>query len=454
MRRKVYVVQPTYRSMDGKLLKGLPLFNFSYNLPILNAVIPSDWEKEFCLEYCDELDLASDASVVILTSTGYEIAHAVEIAEHFRARGSTVIFGAHMDGMSDRVMRQSCDSAFLGYPNHEQMATILEDAIGGRIKPEYDCGMNIDYPFDYSVLKGKKMWFIPMMASLGCKNSCSYCCSTSLTSAGYYRLRHVSHVMADLRAAAEFRRPLGFLDANLYNNRNYLIMLLEQMIEAKLKLRWGCHSTIDIADDREALSLLKKAGCRILFIGLETLDSQNMLQLTKPYDPGQYLKQVKAIREHGIMVGAHFMMGLDNDDPSSFEKLNQFYKESRVEVPYTHMFVPIPGTPLYKTIRSAGRLHNESYDNYSKDNAAAFSVPCSVAYFRPAKMTEEELEQNYLELNGRVLTLPKIFRRSLKKDFIESGLVLAMNLEARKKYKAMRTAKLQKVKGNAVLSSE
>ncbi|MDP4220712.1 MAG: radical SAM protein [Bacteroidota bacterium] len=222
------------------------------------------------------------------------------------------------------------------------------------------------------------------------------------------------------------------------------------MIEEKLNLRWGCNFTIDIADDEEVLSQLTRAGCRVMFIGLESLDSKNMLQLNKPYDPARYLNQIRKIRKHGIMVGTYFIMGLDNDDTFSFDDVYKFYQESRVEVPYTHMFVPIPGTPLYNTIRSAGRLHTEAYDNYSTDNAAAFSVPCSVAYFQPAKMTEEELEQNYLNLNARVLTLPKILRRSLKKHFIDTSLVLGMNLEARKKYKAMQAAKLQKLNDKAL----
>ncbi|HVO73838.1 MAG TPA: hypothetical protein VMT35_07430, partial [Ignavibacteriaceae bacterium] len=112
MKKKIFILQPTYRLMDGKLIKELPLFNYSYNLPIISATIPEDWQKETCLEYTEEIDFDTEASVIIITSPGYDVARSVEISELFKQKGKVVIFGAHMDKFSDKVLRNVCDAVF------------------------------------------------------------------------------------------------------------------------------------------------------------------------------------------------------------------------------------------------------------------------------------------------------------------------------------------------------
>lgn len=435
MKKKVYVIQPTYRFMDGTLLKKFPLFNYSYNLPILSASIPPDWEKDFCLEYSDEIDFRSDATVIIITSTGYDIEHGVEIALEFRRHGKTVVFGAHMDDLSDHLMREVSDSVFYGYPTQEMMSGLLSDALSGSLKEEYKFGTNIDFPFDYSVLKQKKMWFIPTLASLGCRYTCSYCCYTP-TCGGRYWLRHIKNVIADLKSARAFHRPVTFLDANIYNNRRYLIQLCQRIIDERLRIRWGAQCTIDIGDDPEVLNLMRKAGCHMLFFGLETLDQRNMAQLNKFFDTSKYVQQVKQVHKCGIRVGAFFMLGLDHDTIETFSQVYNFFQQTRVEVPYVHILFPVPGTPLELDLRNQGRLQLEYFDNYL-EKKPHFSVPCSFAYYTPRNFTPRDLEFEYLHLFQRLTSFSQIIRRSLVPNIIDAVFILMMNLEARRKCLSM-----------------
>jgi hypothetical protein len=45
MKKKIYLIQPTYRDQNGTLLKGKKLYVISLALPALSATIPDDWEK-------------------------------------------------------------------------------------------------------------------------------------------------------------------------------------------------------------------------------------------------------------------------------------------------------------------------------------------------------------------------------------------------------------------------
>ena len=190
--------------MDGTLVKKFPLFNYSYNLPILSGSIPLEWQKQTCLEYIEDVDYSSDSSIIIISSMGYDISRAIEISKEFKKRGKTVIFGGHMDDLSDTLLKGICDSVFYGYPNPANMKELIFDFENGGIKNEYHFDNNINFPFDYSVLNSRKMSFIPMISSLGCRHKCSYCCYPPIYD-GHYHLRKLEYVIDDLKEAAKFK---------------------------------------------------------------------------------------------------------------------------------------------------------------------------------------------------------------------------------------------------------
>ena len=444
MKKKIYIIQPTYRLMDGTLIKELPLFNYSYNLPIISATVPAEWEKDTCLEYIEDINYDSDAHVVIITSPGYDLSHSVEIAENFKLKNKVVIFGAHMDEFSDKILRNICDAVFYGYPNPDKMREMLNDVESDQLKSEYHFGNNLNFAFDYSVLKKMNMPFIPMIASLGCRYKCAYCCYPPIFD-GHYHLRNIEHVISDLKQVAELKKPIAFLDANLYNNRKYLSLLCNRIIEEKINIVWGAQCTVNIGDDSEVLNLLHKAGCRMMFFGLETLDNKNMVQLNKEMNADHYSRQVTSIRSAGIQIGAFFMLGLDKDDSSTFDKVYSFFQDNKIAVPYVHLYFPIPGTSLAKKLNIEGRILEDYFDDYQYKQSK-FSAPCSIAYFSPAKLSKHELEAGFLRLFKKITSLKNIFRRIFVPDLRIALLILKMNLEARRKSKSMiRNATLSKL---------
>ena len=84
--RKIYLIQPTYRASDGRLLQGKSVFVHSCAIPALAASIPADWARDVCLEFFEDVNYETDASVVGISSMGYDIFHGCEIASEFRRR--------------------------------------------------------------------------------------------------------------------------------------------------------------------------------------------------------------------------------------------------------------------------------------------------------------------------------------------------------------------------------
>lgn len=438
MNRSVYIIQPTYRTMDGRLIKSLPLFNYCHNLPILSAAIPDGWSKRVCLEHVDDVDFDADVSVVIISTPGYDLEHAMEIAREFRRRGRVVLFGAHMESLSDRIMRTVCDAVFVGYPDRDQMGRILADVEAGTIAPEYPAGWVADYPFDYSTLPRHGMSLIPVMAGLGCRNTCRYCCYTPVYK-GHYRLRHIDNVIADLRQARRFHRPIAFLDANLYTNPEYLRRLCRRIIDEGLDIGWGGQATIDIGDDVETLALMRRAGCRMLFFGLESLDQRNLDWLEKPFRADRYGDQIRSVRRAGIDVGAFFILGLEHDTPETFAAIERFVESTPITIPYFHILFPVPGTPLYHEMEAQSRLPIHLFERF-EEYRPRFSVPCSYAYFTPKGMSIAELERGYLELSRRVYSPRRIAARMARASLRYLPLTLWLNIDANLRTRSMMRA--------------
>ena len=442
MKKKIYIIQPTYRKMDGKKVKGWTQFNHSYNIPLLSGAVPDDWEKIFCIEYFDEIDFNTDADVIILLCMGYDILYCAELADEFKSRGKTVIFGSHLDQFSEKILFEKADSVFHGSPGKKEMKEMLEDAMNRNLKKIYEFGMDLNFPFDYSAIKGIKMPYIQTMMGLGCRNNCDYCCTAGVYN-GRYRMRKIEYVISDLKAISEMNGYAAFIDSNIYNNILYLRRICSEIILNKIGLRWGAQATIDIGYDDETLDALYDAGCRLLFIGFESLSNENLKNMSKKYNPGSYEYLIDRIRSHGIQIAGYFMFGLDHDNTDTLDKTLEFIKRNKITFPLLNVLLPVPGTVLYEKLKDQNRLSFPDENGFF-DTKPLYSVPCHKCYFKPKNLSGEELENNYLELYRKVSRYPGMIKRSIVSNPAESLRYFIMNLGLRKEYNKMRAGRPKK----------
>jgi len=438
VRKSIYLIQPTYRDASGELNRGRSLIYTSLALPALSSTIPPDWEKDFCIEYFRDVDYDSEASVVGISSMGYDIPHGLEIADEFRRRGKKVLFGGPQAWFSRERVLPKCDALVHGNPGPREMSRILDDAVANRLAPEYRCGVRIGFPFDYSVLDGLGISFMPALTSVGCRCSCTFCCTAALHR-GRYRLRRLDDVLADLRAIRERSRTVCFVDANLFNNREYLLRLARRIAAERLGLRWAGQATLDIGDDPELLRALRVAGCRFLLLGIESLSQESLDWCRKGYAAARHEERLRRIRDAGITVGGYFVLALDGDTPASFDALVEFVHRTHIALPVLNLLLPVPGTEVFRTLDLEGRLLVREEEEFLQ-NSAYYSAASSHCFFVPRHMPSRQAEERFLELYGRLVSLRRILRRSLASDPSMTAILLRLNLEMRKEYRAIARA--------------
>ncbi len=447
MKKSIYLIQPTYRDNTGNLLKGKRLYTISLALPAVSATIPSDWKKEFCFEYFEDINFDTDASVVGISSMGYEIFRGIEIADEFRKRGKSVFFGGFQPHISTAFVEPHCDSVIHGNPGRAAMAGILNDAETRSLKKEYFCNVDLNYAVDYSIVNPAWTSFMPVFTSVGCRNRCDYCCIASLYK-GNYRLRHLSHVADELARLRRSTRKIAFVDTNIYNNRLYLQRLCEIMISRDDSFIWGAQCTVDIGEDPETLALMKKAGCRVLFVGMESITQSNLDGVHKQYSAESYGHAIEAIHRAGIKIAAFFIYGMDGDTRDTAAELSEFITRNRIALPMLNILVPTPATPLFERLKREGRILMNDNEDFLKNNIA-YNSSFSLCFFRPRNMTPDELEEGFIDLLGRLSGYPLLLRRSLSRDIPLSLYLLAMNWSFRKEYRELRRRCAARSNGHA-----
>jgi radical SAM superfamily enzyme YgiQ (UPF0313 family) len=441
MKRKIYLIQPTYRASDGRLLQGKSVFVHSCAIPALAASLPADWEREVCLEFFENVNYETDASVVGISSMGYDILHGYEIADEFRRRGKVVIFGGYQAHFNRHRLHAVADSIVYGHPGPRQMARILGDVEACALAPEYDVGINMDFPFDYSALVGRRIAFMPVLTSVGCRHRCDFCCTAARYN-GRYRLRKLAHVLADLRALRRHTRRFGLVDSNVCNSRGYLLALCAAVVREQLDIVWGAEATIDIGKDEEILRALRRAGCRILFIGLETPNQRSLDSVHKPHQAQTCDRAMANIRRHGIAVAGYFLVGLDGDTAETFDEMFDFIHRIRVNVPIINILLPAPGTRVFERLDQEGRLLVRGEDDYLR-NALSYGISCSHCFYRPALLTVDQVEEGFIQLRRRLGSLRETVWRSMVPNPRVAASLLLMNAEFRRESKRIVRARAE-----------
>jgi radical SAM superfamily enzyme YgiQ (UPF0313 family) len=355
--------------------------------------------------YHEELN----ADLVAITAMSVQANRSYQIAGDFRRLGVPVVIGGiHASVMTEDVMPH-CDSVMIGEGENTWPA-MLEDFERGELKKVYNAK---DFPPvtemvrpDYSIYKHDQYFTFPLQATKGCPYNCDFC-SIRYASGHKYRMKSIEDVVADIQEAETFndmslagaeRKSYFFVDDNLYVNREYTKKLFGAM--AELDVVWDGQGTINTASDPEVVELMAKSGCRSFSFGLESISPEALAEVNKPKvnTDADYATAIKTLSDKGIVPGAFFIVGFDNDDITVFEDTLAFMKETHLLQTIVSMLTPYPGTELHRRMEEENRIFTKSWEHYN-------SWRC---VFIPKKMTVDDLQAGFYWLGLQMSRLEYI----------------------------------------------
>jgi radical SAM superfamily enzyme YgiQ (UPF0313 family) len=328
-------------------------------------------------------------------------ARAYRMADAIRSAGAKVVFGGpHVTEVPDEPLGRAeeprhVDAIALGEADYT-WPRIVADAVSGNLKEIYEPvdenGREVkpslaDYPhipwqtipleqFNLvgklprvvrSVLRRKtesweKLYVLPVESGRGCPYGCDFCTVTGFfgDSIRFRSNRSVIDELLSLKQRARSERGnvgVFFVDDNFAINVNRTKSLLRDMISENAVVPWIAQISINLLKDEELLDLVAASGARCIFIGLESVDADNLRRVHKSFNkPADYKATLDRLAQRGIFAITSFIFGMDGDTPGVARRTAEVMDTWPPGLPVFSLMTPFPSTPLYQRLLASGRL--------------------------------------------------------------------------------------------------
>ncbi|MEN6621930.1 MAG: radical SAM protein [Smithella sp.] len=338
------------------------------NLSSLARYTPEDYEVEIVDEAVEDLDYNAHADLVGITCMTPLAPRSYELAEHFRKRGLPVVMGGiHVSYMPEEALRYA-DTVVIG--EAEQIwPLLLEDFAKGQMQKIYKAGEQPHIenllPPRRDLLRGK--YFVEtVQTGRGCPINCNFCSVTAFYGPRY-RLRNIDSVIDEINSIKSKR--IFIIDDNIIGSGNKNIKRAKALFTrlADCNKEWGGQSCLNIVEDDELLKGARKSGCRLLLIGLESLDTGSLSVMHKPVNmrpsTSNYSDAIKKLHDNGIAIVGCFIFGADTQDKDVFRRTVDFALANDIDAIQLTLETPLPGTAFYSQMVEENRLLYADYPN-------------------------------------------------------------------------------------------
>ena len=201
--------------------------------------------------------------------------------------------------------------------------------------------------YDYEVL-GRR--FALLEGSRGCRFQCDFCAKDLMVGRGI-RYKPVERVLEEVDAAI----AAGFRSAYLFDlewaaDREHAEATAEGLIRRGTPLRWCCQTRADMVDP-ELLSLMRRAGCRLVHFGTETGSERLAKMMGKAIDPSRQVEAVAMARRAGLDTLCFFLLGHPDETEEEMVETIEFAKRLNPTYVSFHRLTSYPSSRLFERHR-------------------------------------------------------------------------------------------------------
>jgi radical SAM superfamily enzyme YgiQ (UPF0313 family) len=368
-RKKLILINPVNLSRTGFSVNHSSRFP-PLSLGVIAALTPKNWDVEIIDENFDEFSFR-EADLVGITAFTSSANRAYEIAAVYREKKIPVVMGGIHASMCSEEAAQFVDAVVVGEVE-SVWDEVIADTLSGNLKSIYK---GLWHGLEQAKeprrdLYSKEYLFASVQTSRGCPLDCDFC-SVSAFNGLRYRRRPASDVLDELEKIPQ--KLIFFVDDNIIGygkkSRQMALELFKGMVDRGIDKHWFCQASINVADDEEILHWAGKAGCRMIFLGIEAEDSDALTDVNKKLNikrggADAYEQIFERIHHAGIAVLGAFIFGMDQDTPDKLVNRAQYMLDSSIDVMQVTALTPLPGTRLFARLKEEGRL---LYTNFPQD---------------------------------------------------------------------------------------
>ncbi len=263
-----------------------------------------------------------------------------------------------VDGLSyrkDGEIKHNCDAQYI--ENLDEIPFASE-----FIKEYLDVD---DYVFPASALPE-----IQIFTGRGCPARCNYCVYPQTLHGHKYRLRSVDNVIEEFKYILKNFpqvKQVVIEDDTFTVNKKRTVEFCEKMIETGMnkRIRWLCNARVNL--DYETMKIMKKAGCKLIIPGIESVDQTILNNIRKGITVEQIEAYIKNAKKAGLMVHACYMVGNKGETKETMNRTLKAALRFKTDTMQFFPLIPYPGTEAYRWAKENGYI-KQGYSHYLKED--------------------------------------------------------------------------------------
>ncbi len=330
--------------------------------PLIAALLPQDIDIDVVNDTWDDPDWERDYDLLFLSSLHSDFDRARQISHYWRRRGAKTVYGGPVASLYPQHCAPFFDAIAIGDPE-PVVAQIYRDFCSHELKPLYRAlpyrGDLVPLP-RLDLVADRQVSALAFEITRGCPFTCDFCILTGIGTR--HHTRDVATVIAQIDAARRILKPLVpwhrrciaiFYDNNIGGNPGYLRQFCNAMRETGLP--WGSCVTFNVVADEANVARMAQAGCRLVYVGLETFNPAALADMRKHQNLlGETRRVVDLCRRHGILFTAGLMLSPTHDTLEYIDRIPEHLRACGVHVPtYICFETPFPGTPHFQRIATS-----------------------------------------------------------------------------------------------------
>lgn len=202
-----------------------------------------------------------------------------------------------------------------------------------------------------------------IMSSRGCHFNCDFCSRPVF--GNVFRERSPFNILEEvIQILSLGYKRIFFQDDCFTLTKKRVIDFCNHVKSRGIDFEWECLSRVDSLD-RETATLMREAGCRRIFFGLESGSDVILEIMNKDANKEQAKRAVGYAKEAKIKVGAFFIIGYPGETNETMLQTVNFASSLPLDYLSFSFPYPIPGTGLYEKVRD-DLIQNDYSSNRQK----------------------------------------------------------------------------------------
>jgi anaerobic magnesium-protoporphyrin IX monomethyl ester cyclase len=185
-----------------------------------------------------------------------------------------------------------------------------------------------------------------IITTLGCPFKCDFCSKPVF--GDLFRRKNLDHVFDDIRQIKRLGyESLWIADDNFTLDPDFLGEFCKRIEDRGLS--WSCLSRVT-GLDLKTVRMMKSAGCRRVFLGLETGSSVTLKLMNKNASLENGMKAVNMFHDEGVEVAAFFIVGYPDETLASIEETFSLALTLPLDMISFNVPFPLPGSKLFERV--------------------------------------------------------------------------------------------------------